>query len=189
VGKSSYSKFMAAIATIVAAVLALSGVIAGIVVAPRRWQAERRDTRRAQFTKDRQSAYRRMWESVEELDIDLRSSDLSPIEIAAKVRDINVRLIKCRLYIDDADRELIASYVKALGDYQRLIMSSNDSAAKEEFEMTATGLTPSLRLRVQEMYYAQEDLGATRARIIARIRLVLIDAEGVDPDDTLRQRL
>jgi hypothetical protein len=166
---------MAAIASVVAALLAFAGVIAGIVVGIRRWKTERRDTKSAQFAKDRQGAYREIWDAIEELDIALRTKDLTPDEQTKTIQGVNVRMLKGGLYLDTADREALSQYVTELTAYQKLLETSGDDGAKRARRITAVGAPVNMNLH--ELLAAQERTERMREQLIIRIRGVLIGAD------------
>jgi len=164
-----------ATATVIAATIALIGVLAGLVVGARRWRRDRRDARSADFTKDRQAAYRGLWSSVEGLSVALRTDTLTDEAFRARIRDLNADLLKAGLYVDEADRELASSYIKAVERFHLVVTSSNDPGAKVTFG--DTGIIPDdVILRVRDLGAAQERAMDLRAQLVQRIRLVLNDA-------------
>jgi hypothetical protein len=161
-------------ATVIGATLALLGVLAGLGVATRKSSRERRDAKTAEFTKDRQAAYRSLWTSVEGLSVALRTEALAAAPLRERSRELNAELLKAGIYIDEADRELASSYVKAVERLHMIASSSKDPAAKVAFE--DTGPIPlEVVQKVSDLGEAQEQAMSLRAQLVERIRLVLND--------------
>lgn len=164
---------MSSVVAIVTALLALAGVLAGIFVGIRRWKVERRDVRHAQFTKDRQAAYRELWDSIQALDLFLRDDAMSPSEAELRVRQINVTLIRHALYIQASDRDQMAAYVAALVSYQKII--SVDPAALADFGKTSA--RPPTFGTLPEIFEARDKLTALGEALAARVREILLDED------------
>lgn len=164
---------MSSVVAIATALLALSGVLAGIFVGVRRWKVERGDARSAQFTKDRQAAYRELWDSIQALDVFLRDESLSADAAGLRVREINAALIRHALYVQAADRDQMAKYVAALVSYQKLI--SADPVAHASFSDTAAGLPAGVTLR--QIFAARDELTAMQEALADRVRRVLLDED------------
>ncbi|MFQ5677418.1 MAG: hypothetical protein ACE5G1_16135 [bacterium] len=54
------------------AILAFIGTLLGIVAGYRKWRREKQSERFGQFEKDRQALYKKLWERVEEVNIQVR---------------------------------------------------------------------------------------------------------------------
>jgi hypothetical protein len=161
-----------ATATVIAAIVALVGVLAGLVVGLRRWQRERRDARTADFIKDRQAAYRNLWSTIEGLSVDMRTEALKGEALRGRLRDVNAELLKAGLYIDEPDRDLASSYIKAVERFHEVVSSSNDPGAKITFGDTGA-IPPEVMRRVRDLGGAQERATDLRAQLVRRIRVVL----------------
>jgi len=160
--------------TVVTALLALSGVLAGIFVGIRKSSVVRRDTRRAQFIKDRQAAYRELWDSIQALDIFLRDDAMAPDKADRRVREINATLIRQTLYIETNDRDQMAEYVAALVNYQTFI--AVDPEALAHFAKTSASL-PTIGT-LPEIFAARDKLVALHEALAERVRDVLLDEDG-----------
>lgn len=161
-----------ATATVIAAALALIGVLVGLVVGLQRWRSERRDTRTADFIKDRQAAYRSLWSGVEGLSVALRTEAFTGETLRDRIRDLNADLLRAGVYIDERDRELASSYVKAVEQFHLIVSSSDDPGAKVSFGDTAS-IPPEVIQRSRDLGVAQERVMKLRAQLVERIRLVL----------------
>jgi hypothetical protein len=160
--------------TVVAAVVALIGVLAGLAVGLRRWQGERRDARTADFAKDRRAAYQNLWSNVEGLSIALRTERLTRDELDGRVRELNAGLLKSGLFIDEPDRESAASYVEAVKRFHALVSSSNDPEAQRSFSLT-DAIPAEVIQRARDLGVAQERARDLRGRLVQRLRVVLND--------------
>jgi hypothetical protein len=159
-------------ATVVAAVLAFVGVLAGLAVGLRRSHRERRDVRTLEFTKERQAAYRNLWSTVEGLSVALRTETLTGDALHGRIRDINAELLRSGLYIDELDRHLATAYIKSVEHFHDIVSSSDDPDVKISFGDTDT-IPPHVIQRVRELGDAQERATGLRDRLIRRIRDVL----------------
>jgi hypothetical protein len=160
---------------VIGAALALLGVLAGLGVAVRKSSRERRDAKTADFTKERQTAYRALWINVEGVSVALRTEALTAEELRDRIRNLNAELLKAGIYVDEADRELASAYVTAAERLQSIASSSNDPVAKAAFE--ATSRIPSeVVQRVRDLGAAQEQATSLRAQLVQRIRAVLGDS-------------
>ena len=82
--------------TSIPALIALAGVLIGLIVAYRRWHIERRDSSSADYRRDRRSAHKDLWERVEDVHVRLRAKDLSKAEMKRLIREFtSVRSICC----------------------------------------------------------------------------------------------
>ncbi len=169
---------MSAIATIVAAVLALTGVIVGVVVGIRRWRTERLDARRAPFHKDRQSAYRDIWDAVEDLHVSMRTDDLTQDDLDAKFQQINARMLKSGIYLDDADREAVRLYIEALLVYQKVLQASGNAETRRAHRITQTNAP--VGFNPQALLQAQERTTELRQQLVTRMREVLSGSDEAD---------
>jgi len=163
-----------ATATVIAAVLALAGVLVGVIVGVRRWRRERRDTRTADFTRERQAAYRTLWSTIEGLSVALRTEALTGEALRGRLREVNAELLKAGLYIDEPDRELASSYLKAVERFHHVVSSSNDDDAQVNFGDT-NAIPPEVISRVRDLGAAQAQATALRGQLVQRIRAVLND--------------
>ena len=161
-------------ATVIAATLALVGVLAGLIIGLRRWKRERRDTRTADFTRERQTAYRNLWSTIEGLSVALRTEVLKGEALRGRLREVNAELLKAGLYIDEPDRELASSYIQAVERFHHVVSSSNDADAEVSFGNT-NAIPPEVISRVRDLGAAQERATALRGQLVRRIRAVLND--------------
>ena len=144
-----------ATATVIAAVVALVGVLAGAVIGVLRWKRERRDARAADFTRDRQAAYRSLWSNIEGMSVALRTDRLDSEGIRKRVREVNAELMKAGLYLDEPDRDLASSYLAALERFHAAVASSDEPEARKAFN--DTGVIPQHAIRkVQDLGTAQD---------------------------------
>jgi hypothetical protein len=159
-------------ATVIAAVIAVAGVLVGIVAGTRRWRAERREAKSADYAKGQRDAYTRMWELVEGFHIALRTDDLTENDIRERIRDTNAQLLREGIYLASQDRELFATYMKAVWNVKRLVDLSADERASRDYGTTSVDC-PLPTEMLAELGKAQRGANALREGLIYRIRLVL----------------
>lgn len=157
--------------SLIVALLALTGTIAGLWAAHRRWRSERR----APFLEQRQRVYRELWESAESLAVGLRGGELPPDQADQRVRDLNVLMLKAGPFIDEEDRLTTQRYLDAVRSFLDILSASGEAEAQAEVEQTRD-IPLSVLDRVHDLRDAYEKALQARQRLLARLRLVLKEA-------------
>lgn len=157
---------------ILTTVIALIGTLVGIFVGYRKWKRDRESERFAGFEKDRQSAYKKLWENVEEVNVQVRIDEVSRSDFSRKVQALNAFMLKSGIYIDDEDRALVNEYLKAVYNFQKVVRESGSKEAQIPLEETQP-IPPSVSKDLKTIEVAQNKAVILRDELIKKIRHVL----------------
>jgi len=159
-------------ATIIAAVLALVGVLAGVGASARRSRRERQEAKATTFDAERGAAYKALWSQVEGIAVAMRTEALRGEALRLRLREINAELMKGGLHVDPADRKLVEEYVNAVVIFHAAVDESADGETKRK--VAETGLIPQEVLaRVQSIHNSKQRADSLRERLVNRFREVL----------------
>jgi hypothetical protein len=150
--------------------IALIGTIITIFIGYRQWKRQQESSRYASFVTEKQSAYKGLWEKLEEVHIKVRSEDVQISEFNNLLRDINSYILKHSLYLDREDQILSNQYLKDLYRFKEIVAGSDDAHAKEEFAVTGPGMPVET---VREFKLLYDEVDRIRNRIIERFRLII----------------
>lgn len=155
---------------ILPASIALIGTIITIFIGYRQWKRQQESTRHASYVTEKQSAYKGLWEKLEEVHVKLRTEDVHISEFNNLLRDVNSYILKNSLYLDREDQVLSNQYLKDVYRYKEIVTGSDDADAKSEFAITGPGMPVET---VREFKLLHDEVDQIRNRIIERFRLII----------------
>ena len=157
---------------ILPASIALIGTIITIVIGYRQWRRQQESSRRATFFTEKRSAYKGLWEKLEEVHIKLRTEEVSISEFNGLLRDVNSYILKQSLYLEPQDQALSNQYLKTVRRYAEIVLGSGNEEAIEEMAVTGPGLPIET---VKEFRALHEERDRIRNRIIERFRTIITE--------------
>lgn len=158
--------------TVLPTAIALVGTIITAVLGYRYWMRQRRASRRDALLDERASAYKELWEKLEDIHVSLRGRQQESSQFSEMVREVNALAMKQGLHIDDQDRNLASRYLESVFEYCRIINNSNiEAAMRPSFETTV--ISQDVLDRVEGLGAAQEKVRTLREQIIKRFKAVI----------------
>ena len=159
-------------------VLALLGVLFGLWLGHRRWQAEQAAKEKADESRHTREAYLGLWAVVSETERqirDARNPGMTSSQFAALMADVNNYLLAQGLWIQRKDRYLVLEYLFWTSQFITLVLS--DSTARDYLLISAVydGLPRKLNVASEALKRSDE----LRSQLRERIRTV-IGAPGND---------
>ena len=154
------------------AAIALVGTIITVAVGYRQWKRQQGASHRNALQNERASAYKELWEKLEEVHIRLRGRERKSPRFAEMLREVNTFAMKHGLLIDEKDREKATAYLEAVQEYCSIVRESGDEDARDELPKT-TAIPLHVLERVERLGPAQERMSALRSQIIERFRKVI----------------
>ena len=157
---------------IITAVIAFAGTILGIYIGYRKWRRDQDSARFGQFEKDKQLAYKNLWERVEEINIKVRVEEVNSDQFLEHLQELNRYMLKHGIYFDDDDRALANKYAEAVYSFQNTVRDSG--AIEASVPLGATQDIPQSVLQgAKEIGEAQSRALKLRSEIREKIRSVL----------------
>lgn len=150
---------------LIPATIALLGTILTIVIGYRQWKRQQD----APFVSAKQSAYKGLFEKLEEAHIKLRTEEVDLNKFRDLVRDVNSYILRNSLYLDERDRTLSNTYLDALYRFKEIVMESGDEDTEQA--MTDTRAIPTKVSNIaRELRDLAFDIEVTRQIIVKRCR-------------------
>ena len=161
-----------ALATIVAAVIALIGTLAGLRVGYRRWSEERKAQRSEKFEAERRDIYKGLWDRVEEVNASLRRNRVDDVGFSELVADLNEFMIRNGAHLDDSDQHLVNLYVAAVKRFDEVVRAAASEDAKVPYGQTMS-IPPEVVSRLQALGEAQDRVSRLRNELLAKVRSIV----------------
>ena len=161
---------------IIVALLGLAGTIAGLILGYRKWVQERHTEHSKAFRADRQGAYKQLWERAEQLNVDGRIAEIPDEEFSRRVAEINAFMLTSNVYLDDSDRGLVNSYIRAARAFHEAVRSSDDAGAEVALGETQDIPQGALQ-RSQAISETQQKALELRASLLQKVRSVVAGVE------------
>lgn len=161
-----------ALATIVAAVIALIGTLAGLRVGYRRWSEERKAQRSEKFEAERRDIYKGLWDRVEEVNASLRRNRVDDVGFSELVADLNEFMIRNGAHLDDSDQHLANLYVAAVKRFDEVVRAAASEDAKVPYGQTMS-IPPEVVSRLQALGEAQDRVSRLRNELLAKVRSIV----------------
>ena len=155
---------------IVVAVLALLGTLVGVILAHRRWKTDRRGPYQA----ERVTAYKELWSVAEGLAVELRLERIEPTEVEARIRALNVMMLKAGPFLDSSDRERATEYVRLATRFAELVRAGENAELLVQMEKTAE-LPEQLFRGAEAVGVVYHQAMEVRSSLEWRVRRVLRD--------------
>jgi len=157
---------------IIPAGVALAGTLITVLVGYRQWKRQRDDARYATFLKDKEEVYKRLWEQLEEVQIKLRTENVSDPAFNALVKMVNSYILKNSLYLEEQDKSLSNRYLDAVRKTTEIIIRSKNERA-EEAMVTTREIPDEVVQAGRELNAALKEMKDTRDLIIYRFRDII----------------
>jgi hypothetical protein len=157
---------------IITATIALIGTVIGLIFGYKKWKSEQNLKSFGQFGKDKQNAYKELWNRVEEFNIKVRLEEVDSNDFSIYLQNLNAFLLKSGIYIKDEDRVLANDYVEAVYLFQKTVKDSDIEAAKVPLGDTAI-IPPHVFEQSKEIKRTQQNALSLRDELLTKIRKVL----------------
>ena len=157
---------------IITAVIAFTGTVIGIVVGYRKWKKEKNAERYGQYEKEKQEAYKELWNQVEDFNIKVRIEEVDDSQFSQYLQNLNSFLLKGGLYIGETEKNLANNYVKAVLQFQKAVKNANNEAANVALGETSA-IPPEVLKNVREIGDAQTLALKLREQLLGKIKTVL----------------
>jgi hypothetical protein len=155
---------------VIPAVLALVGVLAGLVLAHRRWKHDEKRSNKGAYESARKDAYRELWSRLEEVNLALREHRSSNPLLFDSLKQINTFFLKNSLYLHETDQALVNNYVAALHRWRTAIYTLGNEDVQSAFSKTWIQMPASADAEIGE---ASRQVAEIRATILERIRKIV----------------
>lgn len=155
---------------ILPASIALIGTIITILVGYRQWKRQQVSSRSATFLAEKQSAYKALWEKLEEVHIKLRTEEVGISEFNGLLREVNSFVLKQSLYLEPQDHILSNQYLKTVHRLAEIVLASGDEEAQEEMALTGPGLPYETIKEIKSLF---DEVDRIRNSIIERFRTII----------------
>lgn len=155
---------------VIPAVLALAGVLAGVVLTHRRWKHDEKRSNQGAYDDAKKEAYRELWSRLEEVNLALREHRSSNPLLFDSLKQINTFFLKNSLYLHEADQALVNSYVAALHRWRSAIYTSGNEDVQSAFAKTWIEMPTAVDAEIGE---ASREVAEIRATILERIRKIV----------------
>ena len=154
------------------ALLALAGTIAGLVMAQRRWRAERTAVQGTDFHRERRDAYKQLWTILEETHMKVRSAADLEKEWHPLLAQMNAFILKSDVYFEPDVHRLANAYVDALKKLRQAVEELGDEDQRfgmADSRVASWGVTRVAR-GIEEAGHISEEL---RSELKQRVQAVL----------------
>lgn len=159
-------------ATVIAALIALVGTLAGLGLGYRRWSQERRARHSDKFEDERREIYKGLWDRVEEVNAALRRNRVDEAGFSELVSDLNEFMIRNGAHVDDPDQSLVNQYVAAVKRFDEVVAATESADVKVPYGKTTT-IPPDVLVKVKVLADAQEQVNRLRTELLAKVRSVI----------------
>ncbi len=120
---------------ILPALIALIGTIIAIMVGYRQWKHQQGASHYGSFATEKQTAYKTLWEKLEEVHITLRTEEVSRSNFNMLVLGVNTFILKNSLYLEEQDRDLSNRYLQAVRKLKEAIASSQMNVQRKRWQL------------------------------------------------------
>ena len=155
---------------ILPASIALIGTIITIFIGYRQWKRQQESSRNATFVAEKQSAYKGLWEKLEEVHIKLRTEEVGISEFNGLLREVNSYILKQSLYLEPQDQTLSNQYLKTVHRYAEIVLGCGNKEARDEMANTGPGLPLET---IKEFRSLHDERDRIRNSIIERFRTII----------------
>jgi hypothetical protein len=157
---------------ILVALIGLAGTIAGLWVGYRKWREDKRVEASKLFHAGRQKAYHQLWEIVERLNVDARIDQIPQADYSRRIADINSFMLTTSVYIDDTDRNLVNSYIRAAHRFHEVVRSCEIDGADVDLGDTAN-IPQEVLQQSRALLESQTSALALRETLLQKVRSVV----------------
>lgn len=157
------------------ALIALIGTIIAIVAGYRQWKRQQASSREESFFAEKRTAYKGLWEKLEEVHITLRTEEVSRSDFNQLVLGVNSYILKHALFLDEKDQDLSNQYLQAVRRLKEAIAASNDERAEEAMS-TSMAIPRDVIDDAQDIRAKADEVDLIRNSILERIRNIISGA-------------
>lgn len=119
---------------LIPATLALIGTLIVVFFGYRQWKKQYENTRYGEYLKDKQTAYKELWEKLEEVHLKLRTEYIEKPDFNNLLLDVNSYILKKQLFLEKDDQALVNQYLKTVYELTEAIKIHGDDETREEME-------------------------------------------------------
>jgi hypothetical protein len=141
---------------IIPALIALIGTFLTIFFGYRQWKRQQKASRYGNFFSDRHTAYKTLWEKIEDVHIKTRIESVSEADFDKLLFEVNAHILKNGLYLRDDLRDMTNKYLKMAYRVSAEIRNSEDE--EERTALYNTGALPPSTLIAVNKAVEMEDL-------------------------------
>ncbi|MFL0809671.1 MAG: hypothetical protein K6L76_04595 [Agarilytica sp.] len=123
--------------SIIVALVGLLGTLLGLFIGFKKWNYEKNREKREEYIKDRQNAYKSLWEKLEHLHAEIRKGEFD----AASLRDLrfafNSHVLSIDIYLDTEDRKYCNEYLSDVEAVAKGVAESGNASLQDDWAITA----------------------------------------------------
>jgi hypothetical protein len=150
-------------------VIALAGTLIVALLGFYQWKKQYSNANWAANAAGRREAYERLWQKLEEINLDLREQRDNNPSLFERLRELNRFFIAHSLYFEDRDQPLINDYIAAMDRLREKIYTSDAADAVSAFRVTMNPSFPGLEKEIKE---AVEQVERLRAKLKKKVQQV-----------------
>jgi hypothetical protein len=159
--------------TILAALIGLIGTLIVALLGYRQWKRKHALERAGSVFSEKQSAYKTIWNKLEDVHLFVRSEPYDRERFLELVRSVNVEMMRSGLLLDGGEKALVNGYIHALEEFARTLDSRAGGELRREARDTlyATGPLPAgLPEEHDDLQKAYQEVEKRREVLIQRFR-------------------
>jgi hypothetical protein len=160
---------------ILVALIGLAGTLAGVWIGYRKWAEDKRAAASKGFRLGRQGAYQQLWAKVEQLNVDARIEQIPQQDYAKRIAEINAFMLTSSVYLDDADRNVVNSYIRAARRFHEVVRACEIEGANVELGDTAN-IPPEVLEQSRALWESQKSALALREALLQKVCSVVSGA-------------
>src|SRR5215204_3960578 len=100
---------------ILPALIGLLGTLVVAFIGYRQWKRQHALSRAGSVLSDKQSAYKTIWNKLEDVHLYVRSETFNQDRFYTLVREVNIELMRSGLLLERGEKGLVNDYLQALG--------------------------------------------------------------------------
>jgi hypothetical protein len=154
-----------------APLLALLGTLIVALLGFYQWRKQNANPNRAANASAQRAAFERLWQMLEEINLQLRKREAGNPSLFKMLQDVNTFFLTNSLYFEDSDQLLINQYVIALNNLREKIYTNDDSEVSSAFQMT---LVPILDTSDKAIKDAADKVERLRKKIKSKIQRIAV---------------
>lgn len=159
--------------------IALLGTLIVAFLGYRQWKKQQDVSRYGSFLTDKQTAYKTIWEKLEEIHIRFRAKNITQAEFDKLLHSVNAYILKQDLYLEADFKETANQYLEKMYSLHKLIKTSGDETIKRDWAISIAVMVKtdeieeSLVGQAREIRRLQYDVTELRNEIILHCRKII----------------
>jgi hypothetical protein len=158
---------------ILPALIGLIGTLIVALIGYRQWKRKHALERAGSVLADKQTAYKNIWNKLEDVHLFVRSETFNKERFLELVRTVNVELMRSGLLLEAGEKRFVNEYLQALEALAKNLDHHEDTAVRQDVRETlySTGPLPNEVIeKADELHKAYQDVEAKREILIQRFR-------------------